>query len=253
MASFLNRDLAAAKRFKAKLRAGQVATLCHSSHPSPSLVEKLAHHGFDAVLIDAEHGSVGRERVEEMSRAAALAGTAAIIRPEGSLPHLITGYLGCGVDGLMLPLIRSVAQAQELVYTSRFSAPADYEDRIVILMIETIEAVECLPELLSLDGVDAFLIAQADLALSIDLQSFIGHRRSEKLKLSLEVQGIIDRAISTIVGAGKRCGARVSFEDYGDYLAKGVTLLYDHADNMLARAAKEFLNGIARHSRPVRA
>ena len=88
MASFLKRNLAASKRLKAKLRAGEHRDLCHSSHPSPSLVERLAERGFDAVLIDCEHGSVGRDQVEEMSRAAALAGTAAIIRPEGSLPHL---------------------------------------------------------------------------------------------------------------------------------------------------------------------
>jgi 2-keto-3-deoxy-L-rhamnonate aldolase RhmA len=83
MASFLKRDLAGSKKLKAKLRAGDVAMLCHSSHPSPSLVERLGQLGADAVLLDAEHGSVGRDRVEEMSRAAALAGTAAIIRPEG--------------------------------------------------------------------------------------------------------------------------------------------------------------------------
>lgn len=69
MAGFLRRDLAACKRFKAKLQARELATLIHSSHPAPSLVERLAECGFDAALIDPEHGSVRRERVEEMARA----------------------------------------------------------------------------------------------------------------------------------------------------------------------------------------
>lgn len=243
MSSFLKRDLAASKRFKAKLRAGEVTTLIHSSHPHPALVERLAQVGFDCVLIDCEHGSVGRERVEEMSRAAALAGTAAIIRPEGSLTHLITGYLGCGVDGFMLPLIRSPAQAQELLKGFRFSAPLDHTDRIMILMIETIEAVEQLPALLDLEGVDAYLIASDDLALSM------GEKLSPSGERTPKVLDTIDGAIATIVKAGKPCGMRVDFDNTESYLRKGVTLLYEHADHMLARGAKEYFARIERGKR----
>lgn len=235
MASFLERDLAPSRRMKAKLASGQITTLCHSSHPSPSLVERLAHCGFDSVLIDCEHGSVGRERVEEMARAAALAGTASIIRPEGSLPHLVTGYLGCGVDGFMLPLISGPAHAQELLEGFRFSAPIDYADRIMIMMIERIEAVESLPALLQLEGVDAWMVAPCDLALTM------GESLSKGQPLSRRVTDTIDRAIATIVKAGKVCGMRVDYSDMQSFLAKGVTLLYDHADNMLKRGAKDFI------------
>lgn len=102
MASFLKRDLAANRRLKAKLREGNVATMIHSSHPSPSLVEKLGECGFDAVLIDCEHGSAGPERVEEMARAASLAGIVSIVRPEDAMPWMVTRYLECGVDGLIM-------------------------------------------------------------------------------------------------------------------------------------------------------
>lgn len=245
MASFLLRDLAASKRFKAKLRAGEITTLIHSSHPQPSLVERLAQNGFDAVLIDAEHGSVGRERVEEMSRAAALAGTASIIRPEGSLPHLVTGYLGCGVDGLMLPLISTAEQAQELLRCFRFSAPVDHADRIVILMIETIEAVENLPALLDLEGVDAYLVAPFDMALSM------GETIVRGKPLPKRVHDTIDRAVAAIVKAGRRCGARLDLDSLESFLSKGVTLLYTHADHMLARGSKEFFAKVETSKRRV--
>lgn len=235
MASFLKRNLAASKKLKAKLRAGDIATLCHSSHPSPSLVERLAELGFDAVLIDAEHGSVGRERVEEMSRAAALAGTAAVIRPEGSLPHLVTGYLGCGVDGLMLPLIKSPAHAQEMVDVFRFSAPVDHADRTLILMIELIEAVDSLPEIMRIPGVDAYMVAPADLALSMGEPVGGG-------KFTPKTLAAIDRAIKTIADAGKTCGARIDFDTVPAFVEKGVTLLYTHADHMLAAGAKQYFS-----------
>jgi 4-hydroxy-2-oxoheptanedioate aldolase len=234
MGSFLKRDLAASKRMKAKLRANEVAILMHSSHSAPSMVERLAENGFDAVLIDAEHASVGRDRVEEMSRAAALAGTAAIIRPEGSLPHLITGYLGCGVDGFMLPLIRSRAHAQELVDQFRFSAPLDFPDRPLILMIELIDAVDSLPELMRIEGVDAFLVAPGDLALSM------GEDLTGGKPISPRVAATIDRAVATIVDAGKTCGARVEFDDVDRFIEKGVRLIYYHADLLLARGARDF-------------
>lgn len=234
MSSFLKRDLAGSKRLKAKLRAGEIATLCHSSHPSPSLVERLAEQGFEAVLIDAEHGSVSRERVEEMSRAAALAGTAAIIRPEGSLPHLVTGYLGAGVDGFMLPLIMSPEHARQMVDIFRFSAPNDYEHRTLILMIERIEAVDSLPEIMRIGGADAYLVAPDDLALS--LGEPCGGPPTPK------VAAAFDRAIKTIVDAGKVCGARIDLETVPSFVEKGVTLLYTHADHMLIRGAKEYLS-----------
>jgi 2-keto-3-deoxy-L-rhamnonate aldolase RhmA len=234
MASFLKRDLAASKKLKAKLRAGEVSTLCHSSHPSPSLVERLAQLGADAVLIDAEHGSVGRNTVEEMSRAAALAGTAALIRPEGSLTHLITSYLGCGVDGFMLPMIMSPAHAKQMVDYFQFSAPSDHADRTLVLMIERIEAVDTLPEILRIPGVDAYMVAPDDLALSMNDWKPGG--------VTPKVAAAIDRAIKTIVDAGKACGARIDFDTVPAFVEKGVTLLYTHADHMLAAGAKQYFS-----------
>jgi 2-keto-3-deoxy-L-rhamnonate aldolase RhmA len=234
MASFLKRDLAGSKKLKAKLRAGDVATLCHSSHPSPSLVERLGQLGADAVLLDAEHGSIGRDRVEEMSRAAALAGTAAIIRPEGSLTHLITGYLGSGVDGFMLPMIMSPAHAQQMIDYFQFSAPADYADRTLILMIERIEAVDTLPEILRIPGVDAYMVAPDDLALSMGEWKPGG--------LTPKAAAVFDRAVKTIADAGKACGARIDFDTVPKFVEMGVTLLYTHADHMLAAGAKQYFS-----------
>lgn len=238
MTGFLQRNLAASKKFKAKLAAREVTTLINTIHPSPSLVERLGEHGFDAVLIDAEHGSVGRDGVEEMSRAAALAGTCAIIRPEASLPHLITGYFGCGVDGFMLPIIRTPEQARELVKWFRFSAPNDYHDRVLIVMIEHIEAIENLPALLEVEGVDAFLVAPGDLALSMgeDLT---------RAQPSQRVHALMDKTIASIVRAGKVCGMCVNFDTVESFIAKGVTLLYLHTDHMLARGATEYFSKVA--------
>lgn len=240
MASFLKRDLTRNRELKAKMRRGEVVSLVHSSHPSPSLVEKLAECGFDAVLIDCEHGSAGPERVEEMARAASLAGIISIVRPEEALPWMVTRYLECGVDGLMLPLIPNAQVAQQMVDRLRFSAPFDHQDRFIILMIETLEAVNNLPEIMQVDGVDAYLVAPGDLAMSMGVSPITYEWQSGQRPKEL-VQAV-DRAIKTIVDAGKVCGTLVSRSDVQPFIQKGVRLVYDHANHMLARGSREFLD-----------
>lgn len=239
MASFLKRDLTRNREVKGKLARGEVVTLVHSSHASPSLVEKLGEYGFDAVLIDCEHGAIGPEKVEEMARAASLAGIISIVRPEDSLPWMVTRYLECGVDGLMLPLIPNAAVARQMVERLRFSAPFDHADRFIILMIETLEAVNNLPEILRVDGVDAFLVAPGDLAMSMGV-SPITYEWQQGVRPPELVQAV-DRAIKTIVDAGKVCGTLVNRNDVQSFLQKGVRLVYDHTNHMLARGSREFL------------
>jgi 4-hydroxy-2-oxoheptanedioate aldolase len=151
------------------------------------------------------------------------------------LPHLITGYLGCGIDGFMLPLIMSTEHAQQMVDVFRFSAPVDHESRPLILMIERIEAVDSLPEIMRIGGADAYLVAPSDLALSMGEPLGRG-------KVTPKVAAAIDRAVKTIVDAGKVCGARIDFDDAASFIEKGARLLYTHADHMLATGAKEYFS-----------
>ncbi|MDQ7251054.1 HpcH/HpaI aldolase family protein [Dongia sedimenti] len=242
MASFLKRSTARNKEIKERFRRGEVVTLIHSSHTSASLVEKLGEFGFDSVLIDCEHGSAGPREVEEMARAANLANMVSIVRPEESLPWLVTRYIECGADGVMLPLIPNATVAQSLVDRLRFSAPFDHEDRFVILMIETIEAVNNLPEIMKVEGVDAYLVAPGDLALTIGSVPIT--YEWQKGKRPKEVDVVVDRAIRTIVDAGKVCGTLVNRGDVQSYIEKGVRLVYDHANHMMARGARDFLGHI---------
>ncbi|WP_321897019.1 HpcH/HpaI aldolase family protein [Burkholderia cepacia] len=244
MASFLKRDQSAARALKAKLQSGDVATFIHSSHSSASLVEKLGEIGFDAVLIDCEHGSAGPKEVEEMARAANVAKMVSIVRPEDAAPWLITRYLECGVDGFMIPLVPNAEVAQTVVDRLRFSAPFDYKDRFIILMIETLEAVNNLPEILKVEGVDAYFIAPGDLALTMGAVPFAYEWQDGER--GREVKETIDRAIKTIVDAGKVCGTLVNRGDVQSFIEKGVQLVYDHANHMLMRGSADFLDLVKR-------
>src|SRR5262249_5729440 len=137
MASFTERSAQLTRKLKAKLADGQVATMINTDHASASLAEKLGEFGFDAVLIDCEHGTAGPERVEEMARRTHVGGMVSIVRPETGLDWLLRRYLVCGVNGWMVPLVHNASMARGIVDAVRFACPFDHDDRFLIVMIES--------------------------------------------------------------------------------------------------------------------
>jgi 2-keto-3-deoxy-L-rhamnonate aldolase RhmA len=239
MASFINRSAQFSRNLKAKLAAGRVATMINANHPSANLAEKLGEFGFDAVVIDCEHGTAGPEKVEDMARGAHIGGLVSIVRPETGLEWVVRRYIECVVDGWMVPLVHNAAAAQAIVDAVRFGCALDHEDRFLVVMIESMEAVKNLDQILDVQGIDAFLVAPGDIAKDIGalttLRDWEDGKRSEKL---LE---IVDRAIKTIADRGKTCGTLVSRSDVQSYIDKGVRLLYTHTNHMIAAGSKEFL------------
>ena len=68
-------------RMKRKLLAGKPVFGVSIMIPSPHIVDVVGRLGFDWVLIDCEHGSIGIESVELMVMAAETAGVTPIARP----------------------------------------------------------------------------------------------------------------------------------------------------------------------------
>jgi len=229
------------RRLKAKLAKGQPVSVINPDHPSPSLVERLAKLGFDGAFIDCEHGTAGIERVAEMGRAARAAGIASIVRPDTTLPWLITRYLHCGVDGVMVPMVHDARTAQEIVDTVRYAAPDDFDERFIVLMVESTDGIRNLPEILKVEGVDVFFIGPGDLSQSMGYppRVFEGEARPAAVVEAL------DAALKRILDGGKVAGTLVNRADVQEYLQKGVRYLYDHANHYLGRGAKEFLELVA--------
>ena len=75
---------------RAKLAAGKPISVIAPGYTSAGLVELVAYLGFDAVFIDCEHGPSGWEAVEDMVRAAELAGATPIVRVQANDPSTIT-------------------------------------------------------------------------------------------------------------------------------------------------------------------
>lgn len=228
-----------ANQLKEKLKRNEVVVVLNPDHPSPSLTEFVAGLGFDGVFIDCEHGMASIERVQEMCRAARVAGVRSIVRPESDAPFLITRYLDAGADGVMVPHVETAATARRIVETVRYARPKDYRDKVVIIMIESLTAVANLAELVSVEDVDVFFIGPNDLSHSMGYPAQMHHP---------EVKMTIKEVSARIREAGKIPGTLVVGETAAEFTAAGCLYLYAHANSFLVTGAADFkhrLNGAA--------
>lgn len=217
--------------FKARLAAGGNVVMMNPDHPSSSLVEFIATLGVDAVMIDTEQGSPDVQTVEEMARAARAAGICALVRLFAPDAWVIERFLLRGIHGIVVPRIDTAVQARRVIEDVRYCCPDIWIEKIVIVQVETANAVVELDDFLAIQGIDAFFVGPVDLAKSL------GHGGDYRHP---EVAPVLDQAIARIVGGGRRAGMLVTSEDVTSWQVKGVTLLYTHLNEYARLGAAKF-------------
>jgi 4-hydroxy-2-oxoheptanedioate aldolase len=205
-----------------KLRKGQPAVGTWLSLCSPVAAENMAHVGWDWLVVDAEHSPVGFDTMVDCFRAAQLGGAAPMARVPWNDTVWIQRTLDAGALGLVVPMVNSAADARAVVSNmkyatkgqrsfggSRVAAYIDGEYRTwadehlaIIVMIETIQAVEQAEAILAVDGVVGCFIGPNDLALSMGLSQQDMGPGTEHEAAMLEV---LAAAKKTGKAAGKHC------------------------------------------------
>jgi 4-hydroxy-2-oxoheptanedioate aldolase len=228
------------KKIRRKLAAGKVVTVVNPDFQSPRLVEYLAGFGFDASFIDAERMSYDFEKIEEMTRAAHLAGIASIARAWMNDPGLIVRYFDCGLDGMSFPHVENEADARRLVEVVRYARPRDHADKIVIVMVETPEAIGRLDRIAAVPGIDAINIGVNDVAHAMGHAGRPEHPAVTKL---------VDRGIKRILKGGRTAALNVLTDwetRMPQLLDKGVRWLNVHANAFIARGARQYAELLTR-------
>ena len=223
--------------FKDKLAKGGAVLVVNPDHPSPSLVESLGRLPIDAVWIDCEQGAADVETVENMARAARVAGLVSMVRIFAPEDWAIERYMFRGLDGLVVPRLDSAAQAQGVVDALRYCFPKTHGDKLLVVQIESRGALEDLAGFLGMDGIDVYMIGPVDLAKSL---GYAGDCREPA------VQQAIDETIAKIREAGKAAGILVDRENVGRYRDQGVQFLYAHANAFLSHGAVDFADLLGR-------
>ena len=240
---------------KEKLRAGKPCIGVSIVSTSPICAETMAQVGWDWLLVEAQHSLIGYDDLVRCFQAITGRGPIPMARASWNDPVSIMRVLDAGAMGIVVPMVNSVEEAQHAVGASKYApmgfrsygssriAPyvGDYftwanEEILVVVMIETIQAVERAEEILSVLGVDACMIGPADLAASLGLHpgEIPGHPEHEE-------------AIQRVLAAGKKVGTPVgefcpSAQEVWERARQGFQMLTCGSDLgfMMAQASSEF-------------
>ncbi|MBI6549613.1 4-hydroxy-2-oxoheptanedioate aldolase [Xenorhabdus lircayensis] len=244
-------------RFKQVLKAGQPQIGLWLGLCSGYSAEILAGTGFDWLLIDGEHAPNDISTILAQLQGIAPYPSQPVVRPAWNDPVMIKQLLDIGVQTLLLPMIQNAEQAHQAVRATRYppsgirgvgSALArasrwnripDYlsranDEMCVLVQVETREALQNLPEIAAVEGVDGVFIGPAD--LSADM----GHMGNPQHP---EVKAAIEQAIVQIKASGKAAGILMTHVDVAQhyldlgalFVAVGVdTTLLTEAANALA-------------------
>ncbi|KAM0332347.1 hypothetical protein ACHAQA_002624 [Verticillium albo-atrum] len=175
------------------LRDEVASTLSIKLVKSVEIVGIAKTAGFDGILIDMEHSSFDLETTNQLCVAALYAGISPIVRAPSKDPFFVSRILDGGALGVIVPHIRSVQDARDVVAAAKFqpighrsstnglphhqfrsipakvSNPVTNAATLVIPMIETLEALELVDEIAALEGVDSLLIGTNDLTAEMGI------------------------------------------------------------------------------------
>ena len=232
--------------------------------------EIVAGVGYDWLLLDGEHAPNDVRSMLHQLQAIASAqsalprnaqGQCTTSHPVARIPvgdaTLIKQYLDLGVQTLLVPMVDTAEQAQQLVRatryapegirgmgsalarSSRWQAYPHYvheanQQVCLLVQAETVEALGNLDAIAATPGVDGVFIGPADLSASMGHPGNPGHP---------DVQAAIHDGIARILKAGKAPGILATTDAQArQWLAAGALFVAVGADTMLlASAAQELL------------
>lgn len=166
---------------------------------SPATAQLLAAAGLDFLIVDMEHGAYNMETMADIVRMARLMAITPIVRVPDLSWERVGRILDAGAQGLMLPRVETVQQARDFVAYLKYPPAGrrgmasglgntdfqwvttpDYinfanQETLVIIQIESKEAVANLDALVAVPGVDVCFIGPEDLSISLGLAGQQGH------------------------------------------------------------------------------
>ena len=153
----------------------------------------MATCDYDWLFIDMEHNSMDIDIASQISVAAQDAGITPLVRVPDFAHHHATRVLDCGAMGIVFPHVEDAETAEKLVSYCLFPpkghrsmtgslpqlnfkptpisevATSLNDSMLIIIMLESPEAIENVDEIAAVSGVDVILIGTNDLCMEMDI------------------------------------------------------------------------------------
>jgi len=157
----------------------------------PAIAEIMARAGFDWLVVDLEHSVISIDVAGDLIRIIDLCGVAPLVRLTSNDPDQIKRVMDAGAHGIVVPMVNSAVEAARAVAATRYAPQGsrgvglgraqgygvsfqDYlewqrDGPVVIVQIEHKDAIDQLDDILTVPGVDGFIIGPYDLSCSMGL------------------------------------------------------------------------------------
>ncbi len=231
-----------------------------SNSADPTVAELCGWSGLDFYMIDGEHSPVTTSEVQNIVRACESAGTVPLARIRSNDSKLILQFIDAGIMGVMMPGIMNAQDVENFVKAMKYPpmgerglgparawdygfgkmTQADYvkfanEQTLVLPMIEDIRALENLPDMCKVPGIDGFIIGPRDLAMSMGFMDGPAHD---------EVKDVITQIFKIVLEAGLVIGTVAATGDQAKLLIeKGALFCLNSVQGLIKTSASEFMKG----------
>lgn len=238
---------------KAALKAGKtVVGAGLGVAANPIVVRLMANAGYDFLFIDTEHNAIAPDTLLQIVQMARACGISPIVRPNDLEYHLIASALDMGADGLIVPRVETVEQAERLVSFSKYPpmgqrgcgglAFFDYqapdwgkgipwlnEQTLVATQVESTTAIENLEKIVQIPGIDAIIVGPQDLSISLGVPGQHAHAK--------EIAAV-DRVIAICNKYNKPCGIVMGNGDLAKpWVEKGMRFVVAGSDSGMIMSA----------------
>ena len=180
------------------------------------VAEIMAKAGFDWLVVDMEHSAISISEAQLLIQIIDLSGCVPLVRLSNNDPTLIKRVMDAGSHGIIVPNVNSADEAAAAVKATQYPPNGmrgvglwraqgygfnfdEYKkwqatESVVIVQIEHIDGVNNLEAILSIDGVDGFIIGPYDLSASLGIPGEFEHPEFKK-------------ALETVLEVSKKMGA----------------------------------------------
>ena len=251
-------------KIDAMIRQGKVAFGTFVFLPEPAIVEIIGNCGYDFIILDMEHASLGLRDVENLIRSAELSGLVPFVRLGKDRHEDILHVLEAGAMGILIPHVMNGREMSRVMETVKYppegrrgacrgvraarygdSNFAEYTQASnlstwVMALVEDVEASENLEEILSVKGINAINPGPGDLSTSLGVPGQTRHPT---------VIAIVDK----IIAAAQKKGIPVAMyvteaSESEEWIRKGANMIIHSIDARIILEA--FKRGIGQLRQP---
>lgn len=235
-----------------RLRAGEKLFMSWCGFNEASAAEASAREGFDAALVDMQHGMVDFTNTVQAIALVGLVGKPTLVRvPVGDFATA-SRMLDAGAAGIVAPMINSAADAKKFASFVKFPPVGERswgpqragalagvdgaaylqqanDIHVAIAMIETREALAALDAILDTPGIDGVFVGPSDLSIALTNGATVDAQHPEVEK-ALDHISARCKAKNKIAGLFCMTGARAK-----EMSARGFNLCSVSTDGVMMR------------------